>query len=192
MGRRAGRGPLPKSWPPPDQALVTRMSGGAGGAAAGAALANRRPNALGGERRPLEGEAVAVGRPGAQQGGAGGESRLGGNLRPADPGELGGALDPAAAVEERPVHLERHAVGAQQVGDLDREPPRDRRPPDPRSRDRPAHHLEPGPLTQDALADQVVEAELVGQEELDVRTARSTRLRSRTLVRTIRRPSRSM
>ncbi|HEX2506790.1 MAG TPA: hypothetical protein VHK23_00610, partial [Miltoncostaeaceae bacterium] len=30
MGRRAGRGPLPGSWPPPDQALVTRMSGGAG------------------------------------------------------------------------------------------------------------------------------------------------------------------
>jgi hypothetical protein len=46
-------------------------------------------------------------------------SPAGRGQRPADPGELGRGVHPAAGVEERTVHVEGHALGAKHVGDLD-------------------------------------------------------------------------
>ena len=119
MGRWAGRGPSPGSCPPPDQALATMMSGGAGAPSAAQAsrIRARTRSAVRGSpprvrRSPSTRAAASRAAPAAMP-------ALGGGLRATDARELRGGLDPAAGGEVRGIDAQDDAVGAQPVGDGD-------------------------------------------------------------------------
>src|SRR5215216_4916204 len=113
IGRRAGSGPEPGSWPPPANSDTTMMSGGARG---GALRADRVAHDLGGERPAVVLEQAVGGGGGADQRLAGGHAALGGALGAADALQLGGRLDAPAGVHGLAVDVDPDAGVAQLVG----------------------------------------------------------------------------
>ena len=118
IGTSGASGPWPGSWPPGKRSLrATIMSAGrrAPWAAHASRIAARTSSASSGapSRRSSPPSAPRL----AQQRGARGHARLGGDLRAADARELGGVLRPPPRLEDLVVGPELDAVGAQAVGD---------------------------------------------------------------------------
>src|SRR5262249_55026121 len=95
-------------------------------------------------------------------------ARLGRLLGPPDAGDLGRVLGAAAPVEELAVGLQLDPVLPEEVGESQREEPRDdraRQLPAPAGAER---ELEDDLLPGQALRDQLVEAELLGRHDVVV------------------------
>ena len=169
IGSPAGNGPLPASWPTPCQTEATIASGPSSAPASRQAsrIASRTCSAR--ERSAIELEPVAAGAGRAEHLGRARHARVGGELRPADPGQLGLGLGSAAGLDLGVADGQLDPIARQPPGKAKRELEVDDRPAHPHLPGGAGAELDRDLVAAHAAVEQLVEAELVVSQQLCIR-----------------------